>query len=239
MSKRLAHEIHEPRQDKKIAVSLLTKLAIAAAMAAGYYVVEYKPAQERKKKAKKKAVIPPTPATPPTEESRVIFVDNIEDGVALEKLDGQKIFVFVTMAKGSVYAAVAPVFGELSVTYPDVNFVEFDMAAVLKEYGGEDVQSNVALTGGGIQGQPEIGRCVNFFEGPTSFEDQLAEFGESMTSEGPECSVADIRTADVVQELVSIAEYINGLSSRATRRPATRGGGALAGFHARKGRGAI
>lgn len=182
-------------------MSALTNLALLAVAVGGtYYFVEYRPAQERKKRRKAKST--------PAPNSRVILIDSMTKALsALVEFGEKPVFIFYRMADKSVYRTVAPIVDKLSLRYPDLPFLEFDLASMLAEHEHQKmVKSNVSMVY--VDQAADRTRCIGFFEGPRSFHEELDRYDEDLEDPAAECTFRDIRDYDAtVADLETLASY--------------------------------
>ena len=203
----------------------LVKLGlIGAGLGGAFYFGEYKPAQERKRK--KEAVVPtptPTPLPPPpplptplSTPGEVIYVGSHEFATTVEQsMYGRPVATFLTMRKGDVYGTVKPVVDELAAAYPEIQFFEFDMAQILPDIAAHlgtpvpAIQTDVVQFNGGVMyalGQAGDGSCVRAYQGPQSFEEQLAAAGEKVSSLW-ECSSVEFSDLEtLIGQMVWVCE---------------------------------
>lgn len=222
-------------------MSTLTNLLLAAGAITGVYVVgEYLPAKRRAAKrrrgAKRAPTVPapsPTPLPdvtpeptgpyalkPPPRPGEILQANTeAEVGAMLAELGGVPTAVLVAFSKGAVYQKVKPVFDELATTYPEVQFVESDLSAML------GTKSDVVAVDVGVDlgtASPHTGGIsVLLAEGPETAEEQLKAAGEWSQ---PRWAVSNVDTSDMQMATSDLVLALETLIDRLELVPPTEAG---------------
>lgn len=124
----------------------------AAALGAGYYVVEYKPAQERKKKKRRPLPDVTTPAGMLYVDTLPGMIEVTREVIAQEK----PYFTLGVLKRGQTYARLKPIITELMATYADrLVFIEVDFGKMLEELAASQdevliIKSDVIMSNSGF-----------------------------------------------------------------------------------------